>query len=127
MKVSNDISELYDTVLSLKNERECQKFFRDLLTEAEIKEFANRWKVARMLNEKIQYETIARVTGMSSTTIARISKWLNNGMGGYKKSTFEEIGAIIKETRETTKKIKESVMLRLREKLTSITKELVTA
>ena len=55
-----------------------------MLTEAEIKEFTNRWKVARMLNEKISYEKIVKQTGMSSTTIARVQKWLTNGMGGYK-------------------------------------------
>ncbi len=78
------MKSLYTAVLSLKNEKECQKFFRDLLTEAEIKEFENRWRVAQMLNEKIEYEIIAKKTGMSSTTIARVSKWLNNGRGGYK-------------------------------------------
>jgi len=57
---------------------------RDLLTEKEIKEFTNRWKVARMLDEKVPYEKIAKETGMSSTTIARVHKWLKNGMGGYK-------------------------------------------
>jgi TrpR-related protein YerC/YecD len=84
MKINKNISELYKTVLFLKSESECQKFFRDLLTEAEIKEFANRWKVARMLDEKAPYEIISKETGMSSTTIARISKWLTAGMGGYK-------------------------------------------
>lgn len=82
--MNKNIIALYKTILSLNNENEAEKFFRDLLTEAEIKEFANRWKVARMLNEKVQYEVIAKETGMSSTTIARISKWLNKGMGGYK-------------------------------------------
>jgi TrpR-related protein YerC/YecD len=76
--------ELFKAFLSLKNEVECKKFIRDLLTKAEINEFANRWKVAQMLNQKINYETIAKETGMSSTTIARISKWLYKGMGGYK-------------------------------------------
>src|SRR6185437_11591592 len=75
---------LFKTILSLQTEEECKKFLRDLLTEAEIKEFANRWKVAQMLNDKIPYEEIAKESGMSSTTIARISKWLTNGMGGYK-------------------------------------------
>lgn len=84
MKINKNTSQLYQAILSLKNEKEAQKFFRDLLTEAEIKEFANRWKVAQMLNKKVQYEVIAKETGMSSTTIARISKWLNKGMGGYK-------------------------------------------
>ncbi len=85
MKTFNkDKRELYNALLSLKNEDECKRFLRDLLTETEIEEFANRWKVAQMLSKKVDYETIAKQTGMSSTTIARISKWLNNGMGGYK-------------------------------------------
>ena len=70
--------------LALKNENETWKFLRDLLTEPEIKEFANRWKVARMLDKEISYEKIANETGMSSTTIARVNKWLTNGKGGYK-------------------------------------------
>jgi TrpR-related protein YerC/YecD len=82
--MTQDKKALYQAILYLKNESEAQKFLRDLLTEAEINEFANRWKVARMLDAKVPYETIAEKTGMSSTTIARISKWLNNGMGGYK-------------------------------------------
>lgn len=59
-------------------------FLRDLLTEEEIKEFANRFEVAKLLAEKKPYLEIVKSTGMSSTTIARIQKWLTNGMGGYK-------------------------------------------
>lgn len=84
MKIDNNTKKLYKAILSLQNEEECKKFFRDLLTEPEIKEFANRWAVAQMLDEKMQWEKITKKTGMSSTTIARISRWLNNGMGGYK-------------------------------------------
>ena len=87
MKIDNHskgVSILLKAFLYLKNENEAWKFLRDLLTEAEIKEFANRWKVARMLNKKISYEKIAKETGMSSTTIARVNKWLVNGKGGYK-------------------------------------------
>ena len=83
-KHNNDIKSLLNAVLALKNINECWKFLRDLLTEPEIKEFANRWKVARMLDQKISYEKIEKVTGMSSTTIARVNKWLANGKGGYK-------------------------------------------
>ncbi len=79
------IKHLYIAILSLQTMDETKRFLRDLLTEAEIKEFANRWQVAQMLDKKTPYETIALDTGMSSTTIARISKWLNNGEGGYKR------------------------------------------
>jgi len=75
---------LYKAILSLENENECKIFFRDLLTEAEIKEFSARWKVAQMLDAKVPYKKIEKQTGMSSTTIARISKWLNNGKNGYR-------------------------------------------
>ena len=37
-----------------------------------------------MLDKKISYEKIEKETGMSSTTIARVQKWLTNGKGGYK-------------------------------------------
>lgn len=75
---------LLKSILTIKDLGEARSFFRDLLTEEEIKEFGNRWKVAQMLSEKIPYSKIESETGMSTTTIARISKWLNNGMNGYK-------------------------------------------
>lgn len=81
---TKETKELFKTILSLKTEEEARRFLRDLLTEAEIKEFANRWKVVRMLDKKISYETITKETGMSSTTIARIAKWLNGTLGGYR-------------------------------------------
>ncbi len=74
---------LFDTILQLRNRTEAQDFFRDLLTEAELLEFANRYQVARMLTNNVPYSQIERETGMSSTTIARISKWLKTGTGGY--------------------------------------------
>ena len=81
---SKEAKNLYKAVLTLKNEEECKRFLRDLLTEAEIKEFTNRWKVAHMLDKKVPYEKIEKETGMSSTTIARVNKWLINGKGGYR-------------------------------------------
>ena len=75
--------ELLFAIASLEDEKEALRFLRDLLTEAEIKEFANRWKVARMLSRHVAYKKIEKETGMSSTTIARIQKWLTSGMGGY--------------------------------------------
>lgn len=75
---------LFKVILKLKNTGEAKRFFRDLLTSEEIIEFGKRWQVAQMLNENISYEKIVKETGLSSRTVARISKWLNKGMGGYK-------------------------------------------
>lgn len=71
-------------ILVLKNRGEAKRFFRDLLTEKELIEFGNRWKAARMLEKNIKYTEIEKETGLSSTTVARVSKWLNNGKNGYK-------------------------------------------
>ena len=74
---------LLKAILALKNITEAKKFLRDLLTEQEICEFSRRWQAAQMLSQKIPYSKIEKKTGLSSTTVARISKWLNKGMGGY--------------------------------------------
>ncbi len=76
--------DLFESILKLNNLDETRRFFRDLLTEEEIREFALRWQVAQMLSKKIPYSQIEKRTGMSSTTIARVSRWFNKGMGGYK-------------------------------------------
>jgi TrpR-related protein YerC/YecD len=80
----HDIDELYAAILSLKNLSEAKSFFRDLLTEGEIKEFAERWKVAAMLARKVPYTSIIDETGLSSRTVARVARWVNKGMGGYR-------------------------------------------
>ncbi len=77
--------ELLKTILRLSNFDDAKNFFRDLLTEKEIAEFANRWEAAKMLSENEPYLKIQKKTGLSSRTVARVSKWLNSGMGGYKK------------------------------------------
>ncbi len=78
-----DIDELYTAITRLESVEECRRFFRDLLTETEIREFAERWKAARMLAQGISYTTIEEETGLSSRTIARVHKWLKQGKGGY--------------------------------------------
>lgn len=80
----NKISELMRAIFMLKNPKEAARFFRDLLTEKELIEFGNRWKAAEMLSKNIKYTEIEKETGLSSTTVARVSNWLNKGTGGYK-------------------------------------------
>jgi TrpR-related protein YerC/YecD len=84
LKNKQKIGELMDAIMLLKNSEEAEAFFRDLLTGNELIEFGNRWKAARMLWNKESYVDIAKETGLSSTTIARVSKWLNGGKNGYK-------------------------------------------
>ena len=82
--MNKNTENLYEAILSLENKSEAKKFFRDLLTKQEILEFSKRWQVAQMLSNKVSYSVIEKKTGLSSTTVARISKWLKSGKGGYK-------------------------------------------
>ena len=72
---NNKTDGLIEAFLSLENKGEAKKFLRDLLTSDEIAEFGNRWLAAQMLHAGNSYTEIAAKTGLSSTTIARISKW----------------------------------------------------
>lgn len=82
--LTQDTDSLFRAILDLENLTEARNFFRDLLTEKELIKFAQRWKVAKMLSAGKTYIDIEKETGMSSTTIARIQRWLKSGMGGYK-------------------------------------------
>lgn len=75
---------LIKALLALQKPAEARKFLRDLMTEKEIAELGNRWKAAQMLDQNVSYAQIVQNTGLSSTTIARISKWMKEGMGGYR-------------------------------------------
>ncbi len=78
---SKDVVSLVDIILSLQDKEQAKFFFKDLLTSSEMKELSNRWKAAKMLWDKTPYSKIEHETGMSSTTIARISKSLKQGNG----------------------------------------------
>ena len=82
--INKNTDKLLQAILRLETLNEARMFFCDLLTPQEVNEFANRWKVAQMLYEKVPYSTIEKETGMSSTTIARVNKYLTGEYGGYK-------------------------------------------
>lgn len=80
---SKEMKELFKAFLSLKNQKEAANFFRDLLTMAEIGEFSNRWQMVQLLMEGKPYLEISQKLKTSTTTVARVAHWLNNGLGGY--------------------------------------------
>lgn len=75
---------LIEAILALQTRDEAKSFLRDLMTEKEIEEFSRRLQAAEMLTKNIPYSTIVEQTGLSSTTVARVAKWLNGSLGGYK-------------------------------------------
>lgn len=72
-----DYANLFDALLLLKSRDECQRFLTDLCTPAELLAFAERWKVARILDEgKLSYRDIHTETGVSITTVGRVARFL---------------------------------------------------
>jgi len=83
-KPRSDREKLLVKILtSLKTESETIALLRDMLTLAEIEEFANRITIAKLLTEGLPYLEIAKKVGTSTTTVTRVAHWLNNGCGGY--------------------------------------------
>lgn len=80
---SSEIQELFDAIGEIKSKDEAVNFFRDLLTIAELTEFANRWQIVKRLVKGVAYETIAKELKVSTTTVSRVAHWLHDGMGGY--------------------------------------------
>lgn len=78
------IDQLCQAILSLETIEDCYRFFEDVSTISELKAWAQRLEVARMLNEGATYEKIAEETGASTATISRVKKYLHYGADGYK-------------------------------------------
>lgn len=78
-------SNLFKACTMLKTSEDAGNFLRDLLTPAELSEFANRLEIARLLTTGKSYLDIAKEVGVSTTTVTRVSQWLHDGCGGYEK------------------------------------------
>ena len=75
---------LFDAILALDSPSEARNFFYDLCTPAELEGLVDRWRVAQMLVKKVSYRKIAGETNVSTATIVRVARYLNNGVDGYK-------------------------------------------
>ena len=75
---------MYDIIASLQTEEDCKIFFEDLLTYKELENLSQRIEAAKLLKEGKTYVQIIKETGISNTTLSRVSKSLQLGEG-YKK------------------------------------------
>jgi TrpR-related protein YerC/YecD len=82
--MTDEARELGAAVASLRDADEAMRFLRDLCTVNELREFAARWAVARLLDEGVSYHEISERTGASSATISRVNQWLRYGRDGYR-------------------------------------------
>jgi TrpR-related protein YerC/YecD len=83
---SPDTEALLDAIVRLEDRDQAARFLRDLCTLNELRDMAQRWAVARLLDAGKHYAQISRETGASTATITRIASWLNHGEGGYREA-----------------------------------------
>ena len=75
--------DLLETIVSLRNVDEAERFFRDLCTLSELEAMSHRWQAAQLLDQRLPYLEVSRRTGASTTTVTRVAHWLRHGEGGY--------------------------------------------
>lgn len=80
---TKEVEDLLDVLAGINEPNEVFALLEDLFTIREIKDTSQRLEVARLLREGESYASIEKSTGASATTIARVSKALNYGTGGY--------------------------------------------
>ncbi|GGM29086.1 hypothetical protein GCM10011351_13890 [Paraliobacillus quinghaiensis] len=77
------LDQLFDAILTLKDREECYRFFDDIATMSEIQSLAQRIQVAKMLKEGHTYHAIVEESSASTTTISRVKRCLTYGNDGY--------------------------------------------
>ncbi len=80
---TEEVKALFDAILTLDDREECRAFFEDACTVKEIREIAQRLRVAELLRAGTSYALINAETGVSTATISRVSRCLEYGSGGY--------------------------------------------
>lgn len=81
---TREVDDLLRVLATLDDEDVIFALLEDLFTIREIRETSQRLAVARLLSAGKSYAAIEEATGASATTIARVSKCLSYGAGGYK-------------------------------------------
>lgn len=79
-----EVNDLLTVLTRIDEEDTMYALLEDLFTIREIRESSQRLAVARMLDAGKSYSKIEQATGASATTIARVSKCLSYGAGGYR-------------------------------------------
>ena len=78
-----DVENLLRALAAIDDEDTMFALLEDLFTIREIRETSQRLSVAQLLAAGKPYKAIEEATGASATTIARVSKCLGYGSGGY--------------------------------------------
>jgi len=97
IKPSRDARFLADdlcrALLTPKSVDEMSRLLSDLCTPAEVRTLAERWHVAQLLEKgELSYREIHEATGVSTTTIVRVARFLRQEPHQAYRMAMERIG-----------------------------------
>ena len=72
---------LQDAFASLNNGGEVEAFLADLCTPGELRAMAERWRTVQLVYDEVPYRKICELTGVSTATVTRVARALNEGTG----------------------------------------------
>ncbi|MBR7071332.1 MAG: TrpR-related protein YerC/YecD [Clostridia bacterium] len=78
------VRELFALIVSLENIDDCRCLFEDLCTRKEVEQMAQRVRAAKLLLDGKTYQQVMTETDISSATLSRVSRCVQDG-NGYKK------------------------------------------
>jgi TrpR-related protein YerC/YecD len=73
--------ELHQAFSSLKSEDEVEAFLADLCTPGELRAMSERWRAVQLVYDEVPYRKICELTGVSTATVTRVARALNEGVG----------------------------------------------
>jgi len=73
---TRDFNALCEALLAARTQGEMARFLTDLTTPGEREALAERWRVAQLLEAGKSYREISAETGVSTTTVTRVARFL---------------------------------------------------
>ena len=87
-------ADLAAALLTPSSPEEMSRLLTDLCTPAEIRTLAERWHVARLLDGTgLSYREIHEATGVSTTTIVRVARFLRQEPHQGYRAAIDRLGA----------------------------------
>lgn len=87
-------ADLCSALLTPEDVPAMERLLLDLCTPAEIRTLAERWHVARLLDGTgLSYREIHDATGVSTTTVVRVARFLREERNGGYRRAIDAIGA----------------------------------
>ena len=85
--------ELCAALLTPKSAAEMAALLADLCTPAEIRALAERWHIARLLDDtNLTYRELHDATGVSTTTIVRVARFLRQERNQGYRAALDRLG-----------------------------------